>query len=71
MSYELSALGVFSDNRRHRFNPKDKKDLVELAYFRKNNAWKNGCPFFLEWPFTDIVSMCLSKYTDHELASIA
>lgn len=70
MSYVLSALGVFSDNRRRQFNPGNKKDLLEFAYFRKYNKWQNGCPFFLEWPYADIVSMCLAKYTDHEFADL-
>ena len=70
MGYALSALSTFADNRRRRFDPKKKADLVELAYFRKNNKWKNGCPFFLEWPYTDIASMCLLKYTDRMLAAI-
>jgi len=70
MSYTLSALGTFSENRRRRFDSTKKADLAELAYFRKHNQWKNGCPFYLEWPYTDIVSMCLLKYTDRMLAAI-
>lgn len=67
MSYTLSALGSFSENKRRRFNPSNKNDLRALAFFRKNSKWENGCPFYLEWPHADIVSMCLSKYTDKML----
>lgn len=69
MSYVLSALSTFSENRRHRFDPTNKEDLKALAYFRKNSKWENGCPFYLEWPFADIVGMCISKFTDHQLSA--
>ena len=64
---KLSEHGV----KRRQFNPADTKDLKELSYFRKHNSWKNGCPFFIEWPFHDVVSMCQSKYTDHMLGRLS
>jgi hypothetical protein len=57
-------------NKRRRFNPADTKDLKELSYFKKHGTWKSGCPFYIEWPFNDVVSMCYSKYTDFMLAKL-
>lgn len=54
--------------KRRRFDPASKEDLKELAYFRKNNTWKNSCPFLLEWPYKDIVTMCQVRYSDYMLS---
>lgn len=70
MGFALSALGTFKGNKRRRFDPSKKEDLREFAYFRKNLKWEHGCPFFLEWPYADIVLMCMSKFTDHELSAL-
>ena len=55
------------------FNPKDKKHVLEYANFLKNRGWKDGCPFFLEDPYTDIPTMIQSKISEyvalHMLAS--
>ena len=56
---------------RHRFDPSSKDDLKELAYFQKHGTWKNTCPFLLEWPHKDIVTMCQVMYTEHMLKSLA
>ena len=42
----------------------------ELKFFKENNKWKDGCPFYLEDPFVDIPSMCESKFTRHMLDTI-
>ena len=56
--------------RRRKFNPESRIDLKELSYFKKNNKWQNGCPFYVEWPFQDVVHMCQSKYTDFMLSKL-
>jgi hypothetical protein len=56
--------------KRRKFDPSNKIDLYELAYFRSNSKWRTGCPFYLEWPFEDIITMCHSKYTDHMLSKL-
>lgn len=66
----LTKLSEFAVNQRRKFNPKNTADLQELSYFRKNYKWRNGCPFFLEWPFHDVIVMCQSRYTDFMLAKI-
>lgn len=54
--------------RRRKFDPSNKEDLQALRYFMKTNSWgAGGCPFYLEWPYQDIVSMCQSKYTAYML----
>jgi hypothetical protein len=65
-----NRLREFTGERR-RFDPSSKVDLKELAYFIKHNTWKTTCPFLLEWPHKDIISMCKVLYTDHMLKSIA
>ena len=52
---------------RHRFDPSNKEDLKELAYFHKHKTWKKTCPFLLEWPHKDVVSMCQTFYTEYML----
>jgi len=58
-------------NHRTKFNPADTDHLKELGYFKKHGTWKNGCPFHLEWPFQDVVTMCQNKYTDYMLTKLA
>jgi hypothetical protein len=53
---------------RRNFNPDAEEDLMELGFFLKNKKWKNGCPFHLEFPYSDIPAMCMAKYTEHSLS---
>jgi hypothetical protein len=55
---------------RRKFDPASVADLKELAYFKKNKTWKDTCPFYLEWPFQDVVTMCQTKYTDYMLKKL-
>ena len=57
-------------SRRRRFDPSSNTDLKEFSYFKKNNKWRDRCPFFLEWPFQDISTMCNAKYADYMLAKL-
>lgn len=52
---------------RRSFDPANKQDLEELGYFMKNKKWKNGCPFRLEFAYSDVPAMCMAKYTEHSL----
>jgi hypothetical protein len=67
---EYNRLREYNGERR-RFDPSDKEDLKELAYFIKNSTWKDTCPFLLEYPHKDIVSMCQVFYTEHMLRKLA
>jgi hypothetical protein len=55
---------------RRKFDPSNNADLKELAYFKKNKTWKNTCPFYVEWPFQDVVTMCQTRYTDYMLKKL-
>jgi len=67
---EYNRLREFTGERR-RFDPSDKEDLKELAHFIKHTTWKSTCPFLLEYPHKDIVSMCQVFYTEHMLKKLA
>ena len=57
----------FNIVERRNFNPESEEDLMELGFFVKNRKWKNGCPFHLEFPYSDVPAMCMAKYTEHSL----
>ena len=59
-----------SFNPRREFDPANKKDLLELKFFKNNGKWKNGCPFYLEDPFIEVPIMCESKFTNFMLAKV-
>ena len=42
---------------KRKFDPRNKKDVMEYKNFLKNSRWVNNCPFFLEEPFLSIPSM--------------
>jgi hypothetical protein len=43
------------------FEPTNKDDLKEYAYFLKHNHWRVNCPFVLEWPYLTITDMIKDK----------
>jgi hypothetical protein len=49
------------------FDPNNKADLAEFAYFLKNRTWKDVCPFNLEWPHLSIPDMLKTKITENLL----
>jgi hypothetical protein len=57
----------FNIVERRNFNPESHEDLMELGFFVKNRKWKNGCPFHLEFPYSDVPAMCMARYTEHSL----
>jgi hypothetical protein len=63
-----SVLNKVSERRI--FDPKNKKDLRELKHYMEKAKWKNGCPFYLEYPWEEIPVMCLQKYTSMMLAKL-
>ena len=63
-------MSILYKNQRRNFNINDQNDVAEFAYFRKNNKWKNGCPFQLEYPYLDVVSMITSKLLDKFLEKV-
>ena len=65
--HDLSPLVSSFLKQRRFFDPKKKDDLKELSYFMKYHKWKEGCPFYVEWPYENIVAMCQAKYTKYML----
>ena len=53
------------------FNPADKKDLLELKFFKANNKWKTACPFKLVFPYLGVPNMCESMYTEYMMEKLA
>ncbi len=52
------------------FDPTDRVDQLELKHFVKNGFWKNGCPFYEEFPWDDIPAMCKHKYAEYMLSKL-
>lgn len=52
---------------RKTFDPADKKDIEEYRYFLTYNKWKNGCPFYLDWPYLTIPDMIKDRVTKFTL----
>lgn len=43
------------------FDVKSKVDLDEARHFFQKHAWKNGCPFILEYPYMTVPDMIKDK----------
>ena len=54
---------------KRKFNPSNKKDLVELKFFIKNGKWKTTCPFEVEYPYLNVVDMILHKFASSYIDS--
>ena len=65
----ISILYKYAQKRRY-FDPSQRDELVEFKFFKENFRWRDGCPFYLEWPHSDIVSMCDSKYAEYMLKQL-
>ena len=61
---------LIHERPRRLFDPDNKQDLRELKYFLEHRSWKNGCPFYVEYPWEDIPAMCKDKYASHMLAKL-
>lgn len=56
-----------SKHNRRTFNPQDKNDMEEYAYFLKNQKWRNGCPFLLDWPYLTVPDMIKDRVVRQHL----
>ncbi len=65
----ITILHRFAQRRRY-FDPSKREDLKEVKFFKANYKWKDGCPFYLEWPHADVVTMCNTKYSDYMLKQL-
>jgi hypothetical protein len=55
---------------RREFDATNHVDLIEYQHFLQNTRWKNGCPFVLEWPFNNVVSMIEHKIVSQHIAKL-
>lgn len=52
------------------FNAHDANDLWEYSSFMNTDSWKDGCPFYLEWPFLSVPDMIKSKIVETHLETL-
>lgn len=55
---------------RRLFDPTKRSDQIELKFYIENNRWKGSCPFYVEYPWEDIPTMCKDKYAAHQLSKL-
>lgn len=55
---------------KHYFDPNNEADLKAFKSFYSKQKWGGPCPFYLEWPYTDIPSMLLDKIVKHNINNI-
>ena len=51
------------------FNANNSEHLMYRDYLH-SSSWKNGCPFALEWPYTDIPKMISDAIINEHLDQI-
>jgi hypothetical protein len=61
---------VLAPKERVKFDPRNRKHMIDFARFVKYNTWRDGCSYFLEDPYTDIPSMIRAKIADHTLSKL-
>lgn len=62
-SYHLSVI----NRQRVVFDPSNPDHILEFAGYAKYRKWKDGCPFYLEDPYTDIPTMLYTKVAQHSV----
>lgn len=65
---QYSMLNIL--RQRRLFDVSKRSDLLEFKYFVENNKWREGCPFYVEYPWEDIPSMCKDKFAAHMLSKL-
>lgn len=55
---------------RRLFDPAKRADQLELKYYMMNGKWENKCPFYAEYPYEDVPTMCKDKYTLYQLNKV-
>ena len=50
--------------RREVYQPENKAHREKFYSFLRNNKWNPTCPFYVEEPYIDAVTMCLRKTVD-------
>jgi hypothetical protein len=55
---------------RREFDPSSPEDLIVYKKFLDESAWKNGCPFIVEWPYLTVPDTIQNKILNHHLGGI-
>ena len=61
MTYYSNSILSKGIRSRDIFNPNNKEHIEAYKQFLLESRWKNGCPFFLEFPFLTIPHMIQDK----------
>ena len=64
-----NKIAYFSAKRN--FNPRDQKDLEAFRQFVLKSNWDPVCPFILEVPFNNVVSMIERKIVESWIGTLA
>ena len=64
----MNKIELFHTYQRRYFEPGSKNDMKEVRHYFHNHQWgKEGCPFYLEWPYLTIPDMLKDKITQYAL----
>ena len=55
---------------RREFDPAAPEDLAEYRHFIEHDQWRDGCPFYLEWPFLTVPSMIEHRIVSYHISSL-
>lgn len=55
---------------RVKFDPSNRKHMLDFARFVKYNNWKDGCSYYLEDPHGDIPTMIRFKIADYVVSGL-
>jgi hypothetical protein len=64
-----NKISYFSAKRN--FNPRDQKDLEAFQQFVLKSNWDPVCPFILEAPFNNVVSMIERRIVESWIGTLA
>lgn len=60
---------ILAPKERVKFDPRNRKHMLDFAKFVKYNTWRDGCSYYLEDPYTDIPTMIRHKIVDDVVAT--
>ena len=55
---------------RRLFDPSKREDVLELKHYVEHNKWNSFCPFFVEYPWEDVPTMCKDKFAAYQLSKV-
>ena len=61
---------ILAPKERVKFDPQNRKHMLDFARFVKYNTCREGCSYFLEDLYTDIPTMIRAKIADYTLSKL-